>query len=144
MVTMEQSINLEEGQPEFSEEELDSMRVGEELQAQEQQMLAGKFESAEELEKAYIELQRKLGSNNEPEATEELRGQEEAAEEVEPEEYTTAQWIQEAAAEYNETGALSEETLEQIAEMDPADLANAFMGMQGESAVDLSEAETRS
>ena len=142
MVTMEQSTNLEEGQPEFSEEELDSMRVGEELQEQQEQMLAGKFKDAEELEKAYIELQRKLGSNNEPEATEELRGQEEATEEVEPEEYTTAQWIQEAAAEYNETGALSEETLEQIAEMDPADLANAFMGMQGESAVDLSEAET--
>jgi hypothetical protein len=37
-------------------------------------MLAGKFKDAEELEKAYIELQRKLGSKDEPEGTEEVRG----------------------------------------------------------------------
>ena len=30
--------------------------------AEEQQLLAGKFTDAEELEKAYIELQRKMGS----------------------------------------------------------------------------------
>ena len=51
MVTMEQSINLEEGQPEFSEEELDSMRVGEELQEQQEQMLAGKFKVLKSLRK---------------------------------------------------------------------------------------------
>jgi len=137
---MEQSIDLEQGQPEFSEEELDSMQVGEELLEREQDMLAGKFRDAEELEKAYIELQRKLGErSNESEEDEEVRDDETPAEEVE---YTTEQWIQDAAAEYNENGSLSEETLEQIAEMDPADLANAFMGMQGEAATDLSESET--
>lgn len=137
---MEQSIDLEQGQPEFSEEELDSMKVGEELLEQEQDMLAGKFRDAEELEKAYIELQRKLGErSNESEEDEEVRDDETPAEEVE---YTTEQWIQDAAAEYNKNGSLSQETLEQIAEMDPADLANAFMGMQGEAATDLSESET--
>ena len=137
---MEQSIDLEQGQPEFSEEELDSMQVGEELLEQEQDMLAGKFRDAEELEKAYIELQRKLGErSNESEEDEEVRDDETPAEEVE---YTTEQWIQDAATEYNENGSLSQETLEQIAEMDPADLANAFMGMQGEAATDLSESET--
>jgi len=138
---MEQSIDLEQGQPEFNEDELDSMQVGAELLEQEEQMLAGKFKDAEELEKAYIELQRKLGAPNEPQENEEVRDDETSAEEVESE-YTTEQWIQEAAAEYNENGSLSQETLEQIAEMDPADLANAFMGMQGEATADLSESET--
>ena len=51
-------------QPEFSEEEQDSLRVGEELQQQQNQMLAGKFESAEQLEKAYLELQQKMGQGS--------------------------------------------------------------------------------
>jgi hypothetical protein len=136
---MEQSIDLEQGQPEFNADELDSLQVGEELLEQEQEMLAGKFKDAEELEKAYIELQRKLGSKDEPQETEEVRDDETSAEEVE--EYTTEQWINEAAQEWNENGALSEETLSQISEMDPADLANAFMGMQN-TAEDLSEADT--
>ena len=51
-------------QPEFSEEEQDSLRVGEELQQQQNQMLAGKFESAEQLEKAYLELQQKMGEGS--------------------------------------------------------------------------------
>jgi hypothetical protein len=135
---MEQSIDLEQGQPEFNADELDSLQVGEELLEQEQEMLAGKFKDAEELEKAYIELQRKLGSKDEPQETEEVRDDETSAEEVE---YTTEQWINEAAQEWNENGTLSEETLSQISEMDPADLANAFMGMQN-TAEDLSEADT--
>ena len=42
-------------------EEADSLRIGEELQAEQQQLLAGKYKDAEELEKAYLELQGKLG-----------------------------------------------------------------------------------
>ena len=47
-------------QPEFSEEEMDSLQRGEEMEQEEQQLLAGKYQNAEELEKAYIELQQKL------------------------------------------------------------------------------------
>ncbi len=43
-------------QPEFTAEELDSLQVGEAIQQAEQQMLAGKYENAEQLEKAYLEL----------------------------------------------------------------------------------------
>ena len=42
-------------------EEQDSLKVGEEIQGQQEQLLAGKYKSAEELEKAYGELERKLG-----------------------------------------------------------------------------------
>lgn len=56
-------------QPEFTEAEQEALKVGEERMEQEQQLLAGKFTDAEELEKAYIELQKKMGQGDaEPEA----------------------------------------------------------------------------
>jgi hypothetical protein len=51
-------------QPEFNEAEQEALAIGEKQAAAEQQLLAGKFRDAEELEKAYIELQSKLGSRN--------------------------------------------------------------------------------
>ena len=44
-------------QPEFSDEELDSLAVGEQMMQAQDQLLAGKYENAEQLERAYIELQ---------------------------------------------------------------------------------------
>ena len=49
----------------LSEDEQDSLEVGEKLVAEQEQLLAGKYKDAEELEKAYIELQKKLGSDDE-------------------------------------------------------------------------------
>ena len=51
----------------LSEDEQESLEIGEQLAQEEQQLLAGKYENAEELEKAYIELQKKLGGEEEPE-----------------------------------------------------------------------------
>ena len=56
-------------QPEFTPEEQDSIAVGEQLEQQQNQLLAGKYQNAQELEKAYVELQRKLGSQNEEEGS---------------------------------------------------------------------------
>ena len=42
-------------------EEQDSLAVGEKMQAAEDNLLAGKYKNAQELEKAYVELQKKLG-----------------------------------------------------------------------------------
>ena len=50
---------------ELTEEEKDSLAVGEKLAEQQQELLAGKFKDAEELEKGYIELQKKLGEPKE-------------------------------------------------------------------------------
>ena len=50
---------------ELTEEEKDSLEVGEKLAEQQQELLAGKFKDAEELEKGYIELQKKLGEPKE-------------------------------------------------------------------------------
>ena len=49
-------------------EEQDSLAVGEEMAQQQETLLAGKYKNAEELEKAYKELEQKLGSQDEPEA----------------------------------------------------------------------------
>ena len=56
----------------IAEKEAESLRIGEELMAKQDKMLAGKYKSAEELESAYLELQKKLGdspSDKETEAT---------------------------------------------------------------------------
>ena len=45
-------------------EEQENLAVGEKLQGDQEQLLAGKYKSSEELEKAYIELQKKLGYSN--------------------------------------------------------------------------------
>ena len=46
----ELTVNTERDPDVLTEDELDSLRVGEELQAEQQDMLAGKFRDAEELE----------------------------------------------------------------------------------------------
>ncbi len=42
-------------------DEQDSLQVGEQLVNEQEQLLAGKYKNAEELEKAYVELQKKFG-----------------------------------------------------------------------------------
>ena len=59
-------------QPEFNADEQDSLAVAESLEGGEQPLLAGKFKDQGELEKAYLELQQKLGGprDEEEEASE--------------------------------------------------------------------------
>jgi len=42
-------------------DEQDSLQLGEQMVAEQEQLLAGKYKNAEELEKAYVELQKKIG-----------------------------------------------------------------------------------
>ena len=66
-------------------DEQDSLAVGEKLVEQQDQLLAGKYKDATELEKAYIELQKKLGDNSDAGVQED---QETTEEEVVAEETT--------------------------------------------------------
>lgn len=45
----------------LSAEEQDSLAIGESLQQERQNLLAGKYKSAEELERGYLELQKRMG-----------------------------------------------------------------------------------
>ena len=58
--------------PELSEDEQNSLEVAEKLQQEEAELLAGKFKNAEDLENAYLELQKKLGSDSTTEEKEEV------------------------------------------------------------------------
>ena len=55
----------------LTSDEVDSLKVGEELAEQQDSLLAGKYKSAEELEKAYKELEAKLGDQESETETEE-------------------------------------------------------------------------
>ena len=122
-------------------EEQDSLKVGEEMQAQQEELLAGKYKNAKELEDAYIELQKKLGSDEPAEET--------TAEETkeEPEASPQVSLITDASNEYEQNGELSPETMQKFTEMSSADLVNAYMEIQKNApqqqteSADLTDAE---
>ena len=142
-------------QPEFTAEELDSLQVGEAMQQAEDRMLAGKYENAEQLERAYLELQSKLGSqasggDEQGDVSEEEEySEEEESETSEEEEYTeTEQLILAASEEYYSDEGLSEETYNQLSEMDSQELLDTYLQLQQqqqpEPASDLSDKEVDS
>ena len=122
-------------------EEQDSLAVGTEIQEQQEQLYAGKYKSAEELEKAYGELQKKLGDQGTEDSGEVGDTQDTA--EVESEETTeetqeappptaAAELIQSASEEYyNNDSKLSPETLEKFSSMSSKELVEAYMQVQG-------------
>ena len=122
-------------------EEQDSLAVGSEIQEQQEQLYAGKYKSAEELEKAYGELQKKLGDQGTEDSGE--AGDTQDTAEVESEETTeetqeappptaAAELIQSASEEYfNNDSKLSPETLEKFTSMSSKDLVEAYMQVQG-------------
>ena len=75
-------------QPELNADEQDSLAVAEANEAEQQQLLAGKFKDPQALEQAYLELQKKLGEPRDVQDDEGEQGDEEAeaSEEVEDEE----------------------------------------------------------
>ena len=58
-------------------EEQDSLEVGEKMLQEQEELLAGKYKNAEELEKAYMELQQRLGRGDEDDDSGEAEAEEE-------------------------------------------------------------------
>ena len=132
--------------PEFTEDEQDSLAVAEKLGKEESELYAGKYQSAEELEEAYINLQKKLGSSDEDDEVEETTFDEDEY----PEEVAEGvDLITTASEEYFENdGAISEETMQRFTEMSSSDLVEAYMAIRdrnpdvdGGIATDLTDAE---
>jgi len=125
-------------------DEQDSLQIGEQLQEEQEQLLAGKYTNAEELEKAYIELQKKLGD------TEEEAGEpdDEQVNEPEPEVSPAQSLITDASTEYAENGKLSEEMMSKFSEMSSQDIVQAYVDMQANApqaeTAELSESEVNS
>ena len=137
----------------LSAEEQDSLQVGEQLVAEQEQLLAGKYKSTEDLEAAYLSLQKKLGQEEEIdyESTDEgYEEEEESDEEVSPYAPATS-LINEASEEYYANdGTLSEETIERFSEMSSQDLVNAYIEIQSKNpqanpqGVEMSDAQVNS
>jgi len=139
----------------LSAEEQNSLEVGEKLVAEQEQLLAGKYKSAEELESAYLSLQKKLGQTEEEEvdyeSTDEGYEEEEGSDEEVSEYAPAVNLITEASEEYYANdGQLSEETIESFSSMSSQDLVNAYLEIQAKNpqapaqSYELSEAQVNS
>ena len=135
----------------LTEEEQDSLQVGEQLEAEHEQLLAGKYKSTEDLEAAYLSLQKKLGQE-EPDYEESDEGyaEEEGSDEEISDDAPAVSLINEASEEYYANdGTLSEETIEKFSEMSSTDLVNAYLEIQAKNpqasqGVEMSEGQVNS
>jgi len=112
----------DQAEGELSAEELDSLEVGERLAEQEEQLLAGKYRSAEELERGYLELQKRLSGKQEeveqPEEGEQPNEEEEQSEEMD---------LYDIIMESYRTGEWDPELVNKVESMSPVDVANMFL-----------------
>ena len=131
----------------LSAEEQDSLQVGEQIQEQTEQLFAGKYKTAEDLEKAYGELQKKLGEKGDEDSEE--AGDSEPAESKEDSEETeetsqpsaAAELITSASNEFSEKGELTAETIAKFSSMSSQELVEAYMQVQGQLPQASQEAE---
>ena len=128
------TLNTDESTPELTAEEQDSLQVGEKMAEEQGELLAGKYKNAEDLEKAYVELQKKLGDKDgvsqEGQETQEVKDESES-EETKAEQSPAVSLLQEANDEYYaNNNQLSKETIEKFTEMSSQDLVNAYLEMQ--------------
>ena len=115
-----ETVSTEEN---LNEEEQDSLKVGEEMEAQQEQLLAGKYKDASELEKAYLELQGKLGEKSEGDSKDVESKNEpdkQAPKDTEPN-FLDQLW------EEGTNNKLSKETFEKLSKMNPVDVAKMAM-----------------
>ena len=116
-------------------DEQDSLQVGEQMQADQESLLAGKYKNAEELEKAYIELQGKLGSPKEEaseEKKEELEIEPEGEKEEEVEKPSSSDildrlWDQAVSKDYKD------ETLQELSNMSARDIAQMHLNYRAQN-----------
>ena len=130
-------------------DEQDSLKVGEAIQEEQDNLLAGKYKDAQELESAYIELQKKLGEKGseagedagEPESSkqEDAKEDEKETKEDTPETNILDQlWEQSGNEKYDEA------TLEALSKTDPADLAKMHLEFRAQNAPrEISDADAK-
>ena len=115
-------------------DEQDSLQIGEQMVAEQEGLLAGKYKNTEDLEAAYLSLQKKLGQSEEEvdyESSDEGYEVEEEGDEEISDDAPAVSLINEASEEYwSNDGTLSEETIERFSEMSSQDLVNAYLEIQ--------------
>jgi hypothetical protein len=129
---------LESGSNLIDKQEADALEQyrRSELEANDHTQYAGKFKSAEDLEKAYLELQKKLGQKDEgveDDSTSDSAPDNDSAPEEEEQSPVSKRvdFLREASDEYySNDNALKPETLQKLKEMPSEDLIDAYMEMQ--------------
>ena len=115
----------EQTEGELSTEEKESLEVGEKLAEQQEQMLAGKFKTAEDLEQGYIELQKKLGEPKEEKAAPESK--EEPKEEEPKEDKVDTSFLNTLWEEATSDKDFTKETLDKLSSLDSRELAQMYL-----------------
>ena len=120
----------------LSAEEQDSLQVGEAMQEAQDDLLAGKYKDAQELEKAYVELQKKLGDKGSGDSSEvgdsqdseQVESKEGGEKEEEVKEDTTQDGILDTLwNEANSETSYTKETVEALNKLKPAELADMHL-----------------
>ena len=123
--SMEPVVNTEnaESVAELSNEEKDSLLIGEHQEREQESLLAGKYKDAAELETAYKELEKKLGEKSEP-VSEEPESKTEPEEE--PSNDTETNFLDQVWDE-GTNNKLSKQTYEKLSKMNPIEVAKMAM-----------------
>ena len=120
----EQTLTMEEPQNSevLNSEEQDSLQVGEQMEAEQNPLYAGKYKDPKDLEKAYNELERKLGEKSEPDSPKEESNNEPPKQESKPSDNLLDQlW------EQGSNNTLTPETFDKLSKMNPVDVAKLAM-----------------
>ena len=130
-LSMEPVVNTENAGSvdDLSIEEKDSLLIGEDMERQQDTLLAGKYKDAKDLEQAYVELEKKLGEKSkevskEPESKTEP--EEEAPKDTEPN-------LLDQLWEEGTTNKLTKETFEKLSKMNPVEVAKMAMQQRSEA-----------
>jgi len=116
-------------------DEQDSLQVGEAMVEAQDELLAGKYKDAQELEKAYVELQKKLGDKGSEDSSQagdsknnnEVESKEGSSEEEETEEDSYDDGILDQLWEEANKDEYSKETLEELSKLDSVDIADMHL-----------------
>jgi hypothetical protein len=128
---------LESGSNLIDKQEADALEQyrRSELEANDHSQYAGKFKSAEDLEKAYLELQKKLGNQETDDSspTDETESDDSAPEEEEVQSPVSKRvdFLKEASDEYySNDNELKPETIQKLKEMPSEELIEAYLELQ--------------
>ena len=133
-------LSDENTQGELNADEQESLQIGEEMEQQQETMLAGKYKNAEELEAAYIELQKKLGSTDKEEPAQETEETTEEETEDEPVDSSLFDRLWEESK-----GDFNEDTLKELSGAKPEELAKMYLDYRSKQPTGtLSEADANS
>jgi len=125
-------------------DEQESLEIGEQIQADQEGLLAGKYTNAQELEKAYLELQGKLGEPKE-EASEEVKEEleiepegkkEEKVEEPSSSDILDRLWDQALSKDYKD------DTLQELGNMSARDIAQMHLNYRADNQAQQQEVIT--